>query len=142
MPTHLSSMSTEEQLEFYKKECERLEHNSKVEEKKIIKLKCDLQIAKMMYIDDYVREEIDIAIDDGVDQFTINCGHDFYREHKLKFIDEYVIPELTTHTDGDKPYSSYINGQYYHKGCCMSPHKLEYNKDGTMSFTPVEENDD
>mgnify|MGYP007009406925 CR=1 FL=1 len=102
-----------------------------------VKLKNDLQIAKMLYIDDYVREEIHLSIDEGIRDFTINCGYGFFREHKLKFIDEHVIPELTTHTDGDKPYSCFKNGFFYYRKDCMYPHTLEYNKDGTMRRMPI-----
>lgn len=111
----------------------------KVEKKRLqkVKLKNDLEIANMLYIDD-IREQIDDSIYKGINQITINCGKNFYKEHKLNYIKEYVIKELTTYTNGDSQYSSFRNGYYYLNGDCMSPYEVEYNDDGTFCFNRVE----
>ena len=106
-------------------------------QKENVKLKNDLQIANMLYIDD-ITKKIDDSIYEGINQITINCGENFYKEHKLNYIKEYVIKELTTYTNGDSQYSCYRNGYYYCNMDCMSPYEVEYNNEGTFCFNKIE----
>ena len=103
-----------------------------------IKFRNDLEIANMLYIDETIRKEIDDSISKGWDQIHIYCGRGFYKDHKLNYIKEYVLKELTTYSNGDSEYSSYRNGYYYYDGDCMCPYEVEYNNDGTFSFSRVE----
>jgi hypothetical protein len=105
----------------------------------IVKLKNDLEIVNMLYIDDNVRKNIDECIVNGEDQMTISCGNGFYKEHKNEYIKEYVIPYISQYENGDSDYNMYKNGYYYCNMDCYEEYELIYDDDGTFCFNKIEE---
>ena len=109
---------------------------------KKVKLKNDLQIANMLLIDDVISEKIDDSIQKGINQITINSGKGFYKEHKINYIKEYIIPHLlknnSNSSDEEEQYSTFKNGYYYYKGFFEEQYEVEYNGDDTLCFDRVE----
>ena len=112
--------------------------NNKLNEE-LIKLKNDNEIVKMMFIDEFVRDEIEKTIDEGIDQYTFNIGTGYYKEHKLKYVKDIIMPHLTTYHNGDSQCSSYQNGKFYYKMDCMMPYDIETDNDGTYTFNRIDD---
>lgn len=109
--------------------------------KEDIKTFRDLEVCGMLLMT-YIEKGIEECIDDGSNQYTIPCGTGFFKEKKEEFIKDFIIPKLTTHTDGDSMYSAYKNGYYYYGDDCMCPYEIEYNGTDTMCFNRVETDDE
>ena len=109
---------------------------------KKVKLKNDLQIANMLLIDGVITENIDDSIQKGINQITINTGKGFYKEHKINYIKEYIIPHLLKNnsntSDEEEQYSTFKNGYYYYKGFFEEQYEVVYNGDDTLCFNRVE----
>lgn len=106
---------------------------------KEVKLKNDLQIANMLLIDDVITKNIDDSIEKGFYQITIDTGTGFYKDKKIDYIKEYIIPHLLkNNSDEDEKYSTFKNGYYYYKGYYEEQYEVEYNEDDTLSFNRVE----
>ena len=80
-----------------KKEIEELKEKYETQDKELIKLKNDNEIVKMMFIDEFVRDEIEKTIDEGIDQYTFNIGTGYYKEHKLKYVKDIIMPQNGLH---------------------------------------------
>ena len=106
------------------------------------KLKNDNEIVKMMFIDEFVRDEIEKTIDEGINQYTFNIGTGYYKEHKLKYVKDIIMPHLTTYHNGDSQCSSYQNGKFYYKMDCMMPYNIETDNDGTYTFNRIDDDDE
>jgi len=111
-------------------------------EKEMIKIKNDLEIANMLLFEK-IEKEIEDVIYEGIDQYTFYISENktnFWYKHKKKFFEEYVIPHLTIHQkEKDDRYSCYKNGFYYYKNDCMCPYEVVYDNDLTLYFTRFEE---
>lgn len=106
---------------------------------KKIKLRNDLEIANMLLIDDVISENIDDSIKTGINQITINTGRGFYKDKKIDYIKEYILPYLLkNNSNEDEGYSAFKNGYYYYKGYYEEQYEVEYNGDDTLSFNRVE----
>ena len=125
-----------------KKEIEELKEKYETQDKELIKLKNDNEIVKMMFIDEFVRDEIEKTIDEGIDQYTFNIGTGYYKEHKLKYVKDIIMPHLTTYHNGDSQCSSYQNGKFYYKMNCMMPYDIETNNNGTYTFNRIDDDDE
>ena len=129
----------EEDIREQKKQLDGLEQTI---DEELIKLRNDNEIVKMMLIDEYVRTEIEDTIDEGINQYTFRIGTGFYREHKLKYVKDIIMPHLTTYNNGDSQFSSYKNGMFYYKMDCYNEYRIETNDDGTYSFDLVESDEE
>ena len=119
------------------KEASDLENEKQNNE--LVKMTNDHQMAHMLLMENYITKGIEKVIDEGDDQYTIDCGTNFYKEYKLKYIEEHIIPYLTQHNEGkDDTYSSYKNGNYYYKHDCMCPYEFQHDNSGTMLFNREE----
>ena len=112
------------------------------DDKELIKLKNNNEIVNMMFIDEFVRDEIEQTIDEGINQYTFNLGTGYYKEHKLKYVKDIIMPHLTTYYNGDGLCSSYQNGKFYYKMNCMMPYDIETNNNGTYTFNRIDDDDD
>jgi cell division protein FtsB len=63
---------------------------------------------------------------------------DFMRPHAYKFLDV-VIKKLTTHFNGDSPYTQFHNGFWYNDG---DKYTLHHNGTGAISITGVTSSDE
>ena len=93
----------------------------------------------MMFIDEFVRDEIEDTIDEGINQYTFRIGTGYYEEHKLKYVKDIIMPHLTTYHNGDSQCSSYQNGKFYYKMDCMMPYDIETNNNGTYTFNRIDD---
>ncbi len=101
----------------------------------------NMEICKMMLMN-MIYKGIDECIEDGDNQYTFILPDNWYKGYKERFIKDVIIPELTTHTNGESQYSSYRNGFYYFKFDCMCPYTIEYNGSDTLCFNMVESDDE
>ena len=123
-------------------EVEELKKQNEKKQQELVKMTNDHQIAHMLLMEEYITKDIEKVIDEGDDQYSIACGTNFYKEYKLKYIEEHIIPYLTIHNEGKMTTcSSYKNGNYYYAGDCMMPYEFQY-ADGTMLFNRVETDDE
>jgi hypothetical protein len=110
-------------------EIKKLKEKAEEDRLKKVKLKNDLQIANMLLIDDVISEKIDDSIQKGINQITINSGKGFYKEHKINYIKEYIIPHLlknnSNSSDEEEQYSTFKNGYYYYKGFFEEQYEVE-----------------
>ena len=131
-----------DEITKFKKELKEEDIEEHKDDKELIKLKNDNEIVKMMFIDEFVRDEIEKTIDGGIDQYTFNIGTGYYKEHKLKYVKDIIMPHLTTYHNGDSQCSSYQNGKFYYKMDCMMPYDIETDNDGTYTFNRIDDDDD
>jgi len=104
-----------------------------------IKLRNDLEIANMLLIDDVISENIDNSIEEGINEITIHTGRGFFKDKKIDYIKEYIIPHLLkNNSNEDEGYSAFKNGYYYYKGYYNEQYEVEYNGDDTLCFNRVE----
>ena len=130
-----------DEITKFKKELKEEDIEEHKDDKELIKLKNDNEIVKMMFIDEFVRDEIEKTIDGGIDQYTFNIGTGYYKEHKLKYVKDIIMPHLTTYHNGDSQCSSYQNGKFYYKMDCMMPYDIETDNDGTYTFNRIDDDD-
>jgi len=131
-----------DEITKFKKELKEEDIEEHKDDKELIKLKNDNEIVKMMFIDEFVRDEIEKTIDEGIDQYTFNIGTGYYKEHKLKYVKDIIMPHLTTYHNGDSQCSSYQNGKFYYKMDCMMPYDIETDNDGTYTFNRIDDDDE
>jgi len=131
-----------DEITKFKKELKEEDIEEHKDDKELIKLKNDNEIVKMMFIDEFVRDEIEKTIDEGIDQYTFNIGTGYYKEHKLKYVKDIIMPHLTTYHNGDSQCSSYQNGKFYYKMDCMMPYNIETDNDGTYTFNRIDDDDE
>ena len=96
----------------------------------------------MMFIDEYIENEIEKCIDEGDNQYTFKIGTGFYREHKLKYVKDVIMPHITTYKNGDSQFSSYKNGMFYYKMDCFNEYRIDTDNDGTYTFDRVESDEE
>tara|TARA_R110000796_G_scaffold94153_1_gene198899 strand:+ start:655 stop:1347 length:693 start_codon:yes stop_codon:yes gene_type:complete len=128
-----------DEITKFKKELKEEDIEEHKDDKELIKLKNDNEIVKMMFIDEFVRDEIEKTIDEGIDQYTFNIGTGYYKEHKLKYVKDIIMPHLTTYHNGDSQCSSYQNGKFYYKMDCMMPYDIDTDNDGTYTFNRIDD---
>ena len=131
-----------DEITKFKKELKEEDIEEHKDDKELIKLKNDNEIVKMMFIDEFVRDEIEKTIYEGIDQYTFNIGTGYYKEHKLKYVKDIIMPHLTTYHNGDSQCSSYQNGKFYYKMDCMMPYNIETDNDGTYTFNRIDDDDE
>ena len=131
-----------DEITKFKKELKEEDGEKHEDDKELIKLKNDNEIVNMMFIDEFVRDEIEQTIDEGINQYTFNIGTGYYKEHKLKYVKDIIMPHLTTYHNGDSQCSSYQNGKFYYKMNCMMPYDIETNNDGTYTFNRIDDDDE
>ena len=131
-----------DEITKFKKELKEEDGEKHEDDKELIKLKNDNEIVNMMFIDEFVRDEIEKTIDEGIDQYTFNIGTGYYKEHKLKYVKDIIMPHLTTYHNGDSQCSSYQNGKFYYKMNCMMPYDIETNNNGTYTFNRIDDDDE
>ena len=131
-----------DEITKFKKELKEEDIEEHKDDKELIKLKNDNEIVKMMFIDEFVRDEIEQTIDEGINQYTFNIGTGYYKEHKLKYVKDIIMPHLTTYHNGDSQCSSYQNGKFYYKMDCMMPYNIETDNDGTYTFNRIDDDDE
>jgi len=108
-----------------------------------IKLRNDLEIANMLLIDDVISENIDNSIGEGENQITIHTGEGFFKDKKIDYIKEYIIPHLLkNNSNEDERYSAFKNGYYYYKGHYEEQYEVVYNGDDTLCFNRVESSEE
>lgn len=139
---HHQNLGLLEEITKFKKELKEEDGEKHEDDKELIKLKNDNEIVKMMFIDEFVRDEIEKTIDEGIDQYTFNIGTGYYEEHKLKYVKDIIMPHLTTYHNGDSQCSSYQNGKFYYKMDCMMPYDIETNNNGTYTFNRIDDDDE
>ncbi len=131
-----------DEITKFKKELKEEDGEKHEDDKELIKLKNDNEIVNMMFIDEFVRDEIEQTIDEGINQYTFNIGTGYYKEHKLKYVKDIIMPHLTTYHNGDSQCSSYQNGKFYYKMNCMMPYDIETNNNGTYTFNRIDDDDE
>jgi hypothetical protein len=99
------------------------------------------EICKMMLMG-RIEKQIEDKLLEGDNQVDIRLLGGFYKQHSIQFIKDVIIPELTTHHNGDSQYSCYKNGYYYAYHDCMTPYEIEYDGESCLLFTPVESDDE
>ena len=128
-----------DEITKFKKELKEEDGEKHEDDKELIKLKNDNEIVNMMFIDEFVRDEIEQTIDEGINQYTFNIGTGYYKEHKLKYVKDIIMPHLTTYHNGDSQCSSYQNGKFYYKMDCMMPYDIDTDNDGTYTFNRIDD---
>ena len=131
-----------DEITKFKKELKEEDGEKHEDDKELIKLKNDNEIVNMMFIDEFVRDEIEQTIDEGINQYTFNIGTGYDKEHKLQYVKDIIMPHLTTYHNGDSQCSSYQNGKFYYKMNCMMPYDIETNNNGTYTFNRIDDDDE